>query len=305
MSSGSTDTSTDYNGDNNGTNDPKNSGMLEESDVFSGSTSGPNSEENKKAKRDAEARKNSSISTDDERDIMLRDIKTLKGEIANLKVSVLENCRKIKSLEMENKKLIELHVQTSGPNPRSVSSQQAEPNLIDKIEADVNLMKRYIDETARSVVLNNQYSRRTHIRVNGIKYKNDDENCAANVCSVLREKLKLSVEELSEQDIEIAHRIRQNQSRGGDEGEPRPPPSILVRFKYREKRDHLLKVRRQLKGSGINIQEDLAKELVQLRNRGINSKLYSNVFASHGKIFGISLIDGRKKRLQLYEPLPQ
>lgn len=95
-----------------------------------------------------------------------------------------------------------------------------------------------------------QYSRINNLRIHGIPSRNNfepAEETTYNVMKTLKDKMDI---EVRREDIDIAHRIKQNAGQNTD---------ILVRFQSRLVKDNVLMKRRTLKGTGIYINEDLTK----------------------------------------------
>ena len=107
---------------------------------------------------------------------------------------------------------------------------------------------------------NEQYSRRTSVRVHGVQTV-QNENTTELIVNMCTEKLGVA---LTTNDIEACHRLRAPRRNG--EGPPRPPP-IIVMLNRRQKRDEVIKNRRELKGSRVVISEDLTRLNQQTPNR--------------------------------------
>ena len=105
---------------------------------------------------------------------------------------------------------------------------------IDMIHADIRYLKAEARRMLTLIVENNQYSRRTHVRINGIEQHSPDEDCKKAVVETLKQKLGQYAKNLNEDVIEAAHRIRK---RPNPERPDNRPASIIVRFKHRDPRD--------------------------------------------------------------------
>ena len=108
-----------------------------------------------------------------------------------------------------------------------------------------------------------QYSRRLNIRIHGMTEVGDDH--IDTVRTLIREKLHV---ECSLDDIEAAHPLPTRSPRHASARSPQTSSqSFIVRFRRNQKRLEVLKGRRQLKGSGISISEDLTNLNSQLLKR--------------------------------------
>jgi hypothetical protein len=160
-----------------------------------------------------------------------------------------------------------------------------------------------INETIKWANRNEQYSRRNNLKIHGIKL-GDGENCRLAVCKVLTEDLGIH---LKEGDVAVAHIVPGKRKPGrNDDGEDRepPPPPIIVRFSEaaRDRRDEAIKRRRQLKGTGTVIYEDLTTLNAKLINRLKNHPDITSAWSSFGKIYGLSS-DGKKMKFEPFDKI--
>ena len=143
-------------------------------------------------------------------------------------------------------------------------------------ELDANLNK--VTTLERQVNSLEQYSRRSCIRIFGLKEKHG-ENTDTLVCEVAKQ---INVD-LQAEDIDRSHRVG-DPSTVTRKGE-RP---IIVKLKSYHKRQELLQNRRKLKNKGITIQEDLTE-----RNRALLQEAYKlfkkgtvqGAWSSNGRVF--------------------
>ena len=117
-----------------------------------------------------------------------------------------------------------------------------------------------------------QYSRRTSIRISGIKDGSHLE-VEASVISILRDKLELNIDASS---IDRCHPI----------GKPQDGSrNVLVKFvSYRHQRQ-VLASRSKLKGTGIFINEDLTKTRYGLYVQAVKTYGRKHVWTLDGKIY--------------------
>ena len=92
------------------------------------------------------------------------------------------------------------------------------------------------------------------VRVHGVQTV-QNENTTEFIVDMCTEKPGVA---LTTNDIKACHHLRAPRRNG--EGPPRPPP-IIVMFNRRQKRDEVIKNRRELKGSRVVISEDLTSKL--------------------------------------------
>ena len=106
-----------------------------------------------------------------------------------------------------------------------------------------------------------QYSRRENLKIHGLKVE-EHEECCEVVARMITKDLGIH---LKDGDIAIAHPIPTRVQKTSADGVPFPPP-IIVKFSTaaRNRRDEVIKRRRQLKGSGQVVYEDLTELNVDL-----------------------------------------
>ena len=151
------------------------------------------------------------------------------------------------------------------------------------LEGKVKTLEGTIEKVAAKANDNEQFSRRQNVRVTGF-VEEDDENCAEKFVNLCREKIGLDV---NDDLVDRAHRVGKK-----EEGRNR---AIIVRLKTHKDKLAILRNRKNLRGSGFYINEDLTK---------INQKLSyiarvtcTNVDTSwtvDGKIFVKRKSDGRR-----------
>lgn len=116
-----------------------------------------------------------------------------------------------------------------------------------------------------------QYQRRQCLRVFGVKEEDGEDT--DSICSEVGKKLGVNIE-LS--DIDRSHRVGRK-----DSGKPRP---IIIKFVSYRKRSEMFRNKRQLKGSGITIREDLTKQRHILLKECIEKYGLPNVWTMDGVI---------------------
>lgn len=152
-------------------------------------------------------------------------------------------------------------------------------NKIETQEQNINsvrLENRQLKE--RCVNLEN-YSRRNNVRIFGVEDANKAESVAETVEWVLgicNETLKVNV---TDNDIDIAHRMGAFQTNG-----IRP---IIVKFLSRRCKNAVIKARRILARSGIVITEDVAKEVYDLQKEVYKHEDVTNSWTNEGVVFAL------------------
>lgn len=133
-----------------------------------------------------------------------------------------------------------------------------------------------------------QYSRRWNLRVYRVPEDNKAEDCEKKVCDLFSDLVGVKT---TPADIEAAHRTGKRSS-----DVPRP---ILVRFLNRKKRDAVLAARRQLKGKGFAIDEDLTFLNYALSRKAANHTASLAVWSSNGKVL-TKLKNGKIIKLDIH-----
>jgi len=154
-----------------------------------------------------------------------------------------------------------------------------------------------------------QYGRRNHIRILGLKVKKDDD-CRQVVSDFVRDSLKVPI---TNDDIEAAHIIPVRNS-----GQPssssamsqhssskKPTGStVIVRFQRREARDKVIRQRRLLKDSGITVVEDLSHLNLEVINRLKRSPQVKQTWSWNGHIFA-SLKNGQIIKVKPFQSIDE
>lgn len=145
-------------------------------------------------------------------------------------------------------------------------------------------LKEGLDEerAAKRIITNElneqqQYSRKNHIRIFGVRDSNKKETVAATediVINLLKNRLNVN---LIPSDIEIAHRVGRFTATSDR--------AILVRFVNRKAKMDILYHRRQLKGSGVSIAEDLTSYNVRRLTQLKDLDCVAQAWSFDGKLF--------------------
>ena len=127
-------------------------------------------------------------------------------------------------------------------------------------------------ETKALAVANEQHSRKSNIRIFGLK-EESNEDCVKVVLQLLNNKLKVN---LQEDDIDVAHRVGRKSQK---------PRAMIVKFMRRKHRFVVMRKRKTLKGSGTTIADDLARGIHQLYNRVRDHVDVTDAWTWDGKVY--------------------
>lgn len=134
-----------------------------------------------------------------------------------------------------------------------------------------------------------QYSRRSNIRIFGIK-EAARESTDRIVCDLIKSKMDI---DLNLNDVERSHRV------GKDNGKPR---AILVKFASYRHKASVYGAKKNLKGTGISITEDLTKFRLGVLQEAKKVCGSNKVWTNDGKIF--CDYKGKVHRATTFEELP-
>ena len=124
-------------------------------------------------------------------------------------------------------------------------------------------------------VENAQYVRRTNIIMYGVKEgRDDEEDPGVVVRGLIKDKLKYN---LTPTGIEICHRLG---TRTLNTNRP-----IVIRFRFRDTKMELMKIRKSPKGTGLIFAEDLCPEMRELLKELKDHPKVENCWAWNGKLF--------------------
>ena len=148
---------------------------------------------------------------------------------------------------------------------------------------------------------NEQYSRRNNIKILGLKLE-ENENCRLAACKLITNTLGIA---LKDGDVAVAHILPRRINRSDDQGvaDERPDP-IIVRFSSagRDCRDEVIKRRRQLKGTGKVIYEDLTEMNAKLLKSVKENPGIKNAWSNKGRIIGLTNT-GKTVRFKPFEDI--
>lgn len=210
---------------------------------------------------------------------------SIKAVINDMKDDITASlCKQIEVLEFklfekeeENQKLKD---EVKGLKTDVLKQEQENNNLKTKLQKLSDDQKRHQNECE-------QYSRRNNIRLVGIKDPDEHETAETTtkiVTDFLKSKMGISV---SSTDIDIAHRLP------GREKDTHKDRDIIVKFQSRITKEKILRNRKQLKGTGVYVNEDLTKlnQLVLMCVKRKMSDEVAQAWSSNGNIFFRNKLD--------------
>lgn len=219
---------------------------------------------------------------------------TLQVMLDQMKQQIVEdiNSKYEKTVELLQSRVYELEIK-SDRLETTVKDQAAE---ITSLRQDLTIANNNALKAKQMAVQNQQHSRKSNVRVYGVKECEEQyEDCVEVVQTLFEEKLGVT---LSKEDIDAAHRVGRidNPNRKG-------PRAILVKFLRRTHKAVVVKNRRKLKGTRTIIVDDLCKEVYELYNRLENDPRVKSAWTYNGKVF-IEDLQGKKHLVQYGELLP-
>ena len=149
----------------------------------------------------------------------------------------------------------------------------------DKLWSERQATMANINNVRVANVITAQYTRRANIIVHGVPEAagNDQEDCNNVVRSLIKDKLKVDLQRCY---IEVCHRL------GGLTLNKKRP--MVVRFRFRDTKWDLMKMRKNLKGTGIGFAEDLCPEIRTLHKEVKEDPPVVDSWAWNGKLFAKS-----------------
>lgn len=166
-----------------------------------------------------------------------------------------------------SKELLSLQSQTKNQNA-TIAGLQAQLKQI-----QINLKQCQVELND-----NAQYTRKNTVRIFGLEqtdFKN--ENIYERIQKLFSEKLKLT-----NIDVEVAHRVGPVNHEGGTINKTRP---VICKLLRRTDKMKVISVRRQLKGQGVSISDELTKYNFELLKKLQEHKLIQQAWSYNGKIF--------------------
>ena len=145
-----------------------------------------------------------------------------------------------------------------------------------------------LDEMARKLEVQEQYSRRNCLRIHGIT-ESQNESTDDIVIKLAKDKMNLFI---SPDQIDRSHRITPRLNANLERPTSRTKPrSIIVKFACYNTRDKFYRARTSLKGTGIFVNEDLTPEKQNLFSSVRRHERVKRSWTLDGKILVIDVND--------------
>ena len=227
------------------------------------------------------------------------DIKSVDMESLERKLVSLMDQMKLDMLQ-EIRKTVEDAVQQSMQGVESrLEGLEAENK---SLKEEIKTLKAEVINSTKAVqiaqdskahaVRNEQYSRRTSIRIFGVK-ENQNEDSKQLSLDIFRDKLGLT---FTKRDLNAAHRVGLKK--------PEQTRALLVQFVNKDDRYTVMKERKRLKGTRITLVDDLTKEVHQLFNRVKNDSRIMDAWTWEGQV-KFKTRDGKIRRVDYGQSLDQ
>lgn len=206
-----------------------------------------------------------------------RETKAVSGEAIQSRVDKLEANLKLGLSDLKNQLVTE---KPGASRSRSKSTTDLEASLLEKISCfehnvlqelealrqDIKNMETKSSDSKQDEMCNN-------LIINGIP-ESQSENAPREVCKLVKQHLKIDISTI---DIDYCYRL----------GRPDPQKvrPVAVRFVNRWVRDDIFKTKKNLKGSGLVITEQLIYKNLLLFKKVRSSVGVKNCWTFNGKVF--------------------
>ena len=210
--------------------------------------------------------------------------------IASLKADIQDKHNKLEermiALESRlDKKVEKLEKEVNEKVERKMEKKKEE------IEGDINASFQFLEQDLQARMANTQQelnrleqcTRKNSVRLFGIGEQAEETSVETLAVQVLKDKLKIDVEE---NDIEIAHRAGKYRPEGRRDVKKARP--VLIKFASHKMKVKVMKAKKEFKGSQFWITEDLTKQTAE-RMKALNQMRIAN------KIKGAWTTDGKIK----------
>lgn len=162
---------------------------------------------------------------------------------------------------------------------------------VEKLRGEVNSLRAAVTDLDHKLMARTdeleQYTRRNNVRIFGVAERTGEDTDLI-VRELCRDKLGV---ELREEALCRTHRVGR-QPQPGPNGEKRHRP-IIVRFvSYRDRR-LVYGAKKNLKGSGITVREDLTSQRLEVLKKAIERHGLRRTWSLDGRVFWLDK-DGRK-----------
>lgn len=186
---------------------------------------------------------------------------------------------------------------------------------LDEEKGRCNELKLELEKTKAENNRLEQYSRRSHLRIQGLElpsHKDCKQAVAEFISNKLTERNGTAIK-ITRDDLDAAHPLptrprtppASSDATTADATDATTPtkttPAIIVRFHQRELRDKVIRARRCLKKSGITIQEDLTAKNAKLLKEMKSDIAYSSAWTWEGKVYALPKGQTKPRRISISE----
>jgi signal transduction histidine kinase len=216
---------------------------------------------------------------------------------------------RLNSVEADNQDLREqlasVQMDSQLAEERAEKQRKKTDRLAEEQSASLNALRDSIRRHESLINDLEQYSRRSHLRIRGLKVL-EGESYKGAIVRLCKNRLNVHLEET---DLDDAHPLptpapKKPTATNGLPPPSLPPPVMIARFHRRELRDAILRARSQLKGQNIAISEDLTAPNQKLLKKLYDSDCIVSSWSWMGKIYGISRGETRAKRYTIHDNIP-
>lgn len=204
--------------------------------------------------------------------VKIKDVvaELFKNELLQLVLDKVEGMlsEKFEARIVQNADSIKRLKETVKRNCMSINTLNAEKCNLQKLQGDMGDIRNALD-------IQEQALRSCNVRVFGIK-RHEGEDIREIVLKLFNDKIKVNIKET---DIQNCYRVSAK-NRSDNE-----PPAILVRFSTNVARSAVMKNRKQLKSTGVNVKEDLTKFRRDLLKAAVNKFTSKKAWCLNGNVY--------------------
>lgn len=195
-------------------------------------------------------------------------IKTITQQVSTIILSIVNE-----TLSIHENKITKVIKEVKSLETNMNENQVKYSTKSDLIEEKIEGLSKATQNIERRYELLDQQSRRNNLRVFNVK-EIANENTKQTIISLIGEKMKIT---LKPEDIETCHRVG-----NGKDGKSR---GILLKLHDHRKRMEIFNAKRNLKGSGIVIKEDLTNIRVKILEEAGKKFSFTNTWTKNGRVF--------------------
>lgn len=168
--------------------------------------------------------------------------------------------------------------------------------LIDEQSEKIDQLRLHTKNLEKETNNLEQYSRRSNIRITGLVVNETNPDYKQCVCDFVGRNLtdkEGNAIIITPDDIDAAHPLPSR--------DQTKTATIIVKFHSREKRDIIIKHRRDLKGKKMAISEDLTSKNIKLLKELNSSPDFSSAWSWGGKVFAIHTTGGKPHKFDIHD----